>query len=190
MIRITLTAIDGFKLGSVRDVLLGPISFIFMQFSSKILSNNRFFSRNSGVGAPRLGNPGSATALGIPGPPLTATFLSLKTLPTNNCDLAVMFTQYKLGNNLVLRIGIVRLAYWMQTSGRSRGHPWPKIVSISCSFFEILINSYVDAPQVPAPPPLGNPGSSPADCGKFRSNPSRKTIRGFPKLCNLIWLIG
>ena len=38
----------------------GPISFIFMQFSEKILSNNRFLPETQGS-APRLGNPGSVT---------------------------------------------------------------------------------------------------------------------------------
>ena len=41
----------------------GPISFIFMQFSAKILPNISFFAPNSGIGPHplRLGNLGSAT---------------------------------------------------------------------------------------------------------------------------------
>ena len=43
---------------------LGPISFIFMQFSAKILSNNRFSPQTQGGWCPPcpcLGNPGSVT---------------------------------------------------------------------------------------------------------------------------------
>ena len=41
----------------------GPISFIFMQFSAKILPYNRLSHRTQGLAAPcRLANPGSATA--------------------------------------------------------------------------------------------------------------------------------
>ena len=43
--------------------LLGPIPFIYMQFSAKILSNNRFTPSPQGLAPPPgLGNPGSATA--------------------------------------------------------------------------------------------------------------------------------
>ena len=41
--------------------LLGPISFIFMQFSAKTLPNNRFSLQNQGLPPTRLGNTGSAT---------------------------------------------------------------------------------------------------------------------------------
>ena len=40
-----------------KGVALSPFSFIFMQFSAKILPNNSFLSPL------RLGNPGSATGL-------------------------------------------------------------------------------------------------------------------------------
>ena len=44
----------------------GPISLISMQFSAKILPNNRFCPESRGWHPPtRLGNPGSATALFI-----------------------------------------------------------------------------------------------------------------------------
>ena len=42
---------------------VGPIYFTFMQFSAKLFSNNRFWGKIRGW-HPRLGNPGSATALG------------------------------------------------------------------------------------------------------------------------------
>ena len=43
----------------------GPISFIFMQFSARILSNNRFSATTQGLAPPplRLGNPGSGAEL-------------------------------------------------------------------------------------------------------------------------------
>ena len=44
----------------IQEGTLGLISFIFLQFSAKILSNNRFHSRIRGWS---LGNPGPATAL-------------------------------------------------------------------------------------------------------------------------------
>ena len=44
-----------------RTLPIGPISFIFMQFSAKILQNNRFSAQTQGLALPRLGNPGSAT---------------------------------------------------------------------------------------------------------------------------------
>ena len=44
----------------------GPISFIFMQFSSKTLPNNRFLLQNQMLTPPfHLGNPGSATGKSI-----------------------------------------------------------------------------------------------------------------------------
>ena len=63
---------------------LGPISFIFIQFSVKILSNSRFFLRTQGLAPlPRLGNPGSATGF------ITFSNLGRHTLQTvllNNFD--------------------------------------------------------------------------------------------------------
>ena len=42
-------------------VVLGPISFIFMQFLGKIWPNNRLAPPPWGLVAPVWGNPGSAT---------------------------------------------------------------------------------------------------------------------------------
>ena len=42
---------------------LGPISFIFMQFSAKIFSNNRFLAQTQGLAPSRQGNPGFASAV-------------------------------------------------------------------------------------------------------------------------------
>ena len=44
--------------------------------------------------------------------------------------------------------------------GREGAHPRVQILSISCSFWEILAKSYVGAPGGLAPPPRGNPGST------------------------------
>ena len=38
----------------------GPNSFIFMQFSTKYLQNNRFVQNPGELAPPPLGNPGSA----------------------------------------------------------------------------------------------------------------------------------
>ena len=38
--------------------------------------------------------------------------------------------------------------------------PGVQILSISCSFWEILVKSYVDTPRELAPPPRGYPGSA------------------------------
>ena len=45
----------------IGDASLGPISFPFVQFSAKILLNNRLASFTSWAGVPCVGKPESAT---------------------------------------------------------------------------------------------------------------------------------
>ena len=55
-----VNSIDGSKKGARDARLSGPNSFIYMQFSAKIYSNNRFLPQTHGL-APALGHPRSAT---------------------------------------------------------------------------------------------------------------------------------
>ena len=47
--------------GGTRNATFSPISFIFMQFSAKILANNRYLPQTQGFASPSLGNPESTT---------------------------------------------------------------------------------------------------------------------------------
>ena len=51
-------------MGDTRDAPLSPNSFMFMQFSAKILPNNRLtLVLSLAFDAPSLGNPGSTTVV-------------------------------------------------------------------------------------------------------------------------------
>ena len=64
-----------------------PISFIFMQFSAKLLRNSKFSPPLQGAGAPpRLGNPGSATVKEIFAQIFSFSFPQVHTYDEDSCS--------------------------------------------------------------------------------------------------------